>query len=344
MPGSRSRPAPPARGAAIAVFIGKRLLHGVLVVWGAFTLAFLILDVIPGNPVRLMLSSGGDQSYVSQQQVDKISAQYGFNKPLDVQYLVRLGDLLHGDLGRSVQTGQPVTHVVLEALPPTLALMGCAVVIGVLLGGAVGFFGTYVRWVWLRELLLSLPSFGASMPTFWTALLLLEVLSFRIRAFPAFGSNGPASLVLPAVTLGIAMAATVGQVFARSMSTTSALPYVQTAQGKGASRLRIHVVHVTRNALAPAVTIAGVAGGRLLAGAVVVETIFGRSGLGSLTVTAVEQKDLDLVLGIVVINAALFVLISLIVDLTYPLIDPRQQLSTRWAARAALPDSEAVNA
>lgn len=310
-------------------YILQRLVQGVLVVMGAFTLAFLILNIIPGNPVALMLSQGGQESDVPVSQIRKVSAEFGYNKPIIVQYLTGLGHLFQGNLGRSVQTGQPVLHEIVQALPPTLQLAAGAIVIGVVVGSAIGFFGTYFRRHAFREATLTLPSIGASMPSFWVGLMLLFAFSFRLRWFPAFGNQGFKSLVLPAITLGISTGAVIGQVFARSMVETLRQPYVNTAHAKGLSKLRIHVMHVARNAVMPAITVAGLVSGRLIAGAVIIETVFGRNGIGSLTVNAVESKDLAVVQGVVVLTAVVFVIVNLLVDLMYPLLDPRIELGIR---------------
>jgi peptide/nickel transport system permease protein len=317
-----------ARSGGSARYVATRLVHGLFVILGAYTLTFLILDVIPGDPVRLMLSQGGSEAFVSDDQVAQLSAQYGFDKPLVVQYFDHLWQLLQGDMGRSVQNGADVTLLIFRALPSTAELAAGAVVFGVVFGALIGFVATFVRRPFLRDALLSIPSIGGSIPTFWLGLILIELFSFRFGIFPAFGNAGFKSFVLPCVTLGVPAAAHIGQVFARSLLDTLQQPYVGTAVAKGASRLRVHLVHVTRNAMLPAITVAGVVSGRLIAGAVIVETIFGRIGLGSLTVNAVQTKDLAVVQGVVILTAAVYAVVSLLVDISYRLLDPRLSAAT----------------
>ncbi len=175
----------------------------------------------------------------------------------------------------------------------------------------------------MRTLLLALPPLGVSLPTFWVGLLLIQFFSFRISIFPALGNEGLASLVLPSVTLAVPVSASIAQVLARGLRTALAEPYVETARAKGASRARVHLRHAFRNATIPALTIVGVIVGNLLAGAVVVETVFSRVGIGRLTVTAVNGQDIPLVQGLVLLAAAVFVATNLVVDLLYPVVDPR---------------------
>jgi peptide/nickel transport system permease protein len=176
--------------------------------------------------------------------------------------------------------------------------------------------------------LLSLPGLGVSLPTFWIGLMLVQLLSFRVHLFPAFGNDGLRGLVLPAVTLAVPTGAQLAQVLAKSLSTTLEEPYIQTARAKGAGPLRVHLGHALRNAGLPALTILGLLVGNLLAGSVVVESVFSRDGIGRATVGAVTVQDIPVVQGVVVLGATAFVLANLIVDLVYPLLDPRIVLAS----------------
>nr|WP_276611978.1 ABC transporter permease [Kineococcus vitellinus] len=225
-------------------------------------------------------------------------------------------------------------------MPQTALLAAAAFALALVLGVATALASTWARWGWVRSLLLALPPLGVSLPTFWVGLLLIQLLSFRVPVFPALGNEGAASLVLPAVTLAVPVSASIAQVLARGLRTALAEPYVETARAKGASRARVHLRHALRNATIPALTIAGVIVGNLLAGAVVVETVFSRVGIGRLTVSAVNGQDIPLVQGLVLLAAAVFVATNLVVDLLYPVVDPRIRLlggaraSARRTARA----------
>jgi peptide/nickel transport system permease protein len=304
-------------------YVLRRLAQAVVVLWAAYTATFLILDALPGDPVTAMASAGMDGGAVDPAELAAIRAEYGYDDPMLVRYLTHLGDAVTGDLGNSVATGRPVVQTLGDALPSTLQLTTAALVLAVVLGGGLALVATYSRRRWLRQLLLSLPGLGVSVPTFWVGLVLVQFLSFQLRWFPAFGNDGASSLVLPAVTLAIPTGALVAQVLAKSLLTTLDEPYVQTARAKGAGRARIHLAHALRNASLPALTVVGLLAGQLLANSVVIETVFSRDGLGRVTASAVGSQDLPLVQGVVVLGALVFVLVNLVVDLVYPLLDRR---------------------
>ncbi|MBO2456287.1 ABC transporter permease [Actinomadura violacea] len=304
-------------------YAALRLAQAAGVLWAAYTVSFLVLDLLPGDPVSAMAGQGADQAGIDPAQIARLKSQYGFDEPVPVQYAHHLGRALRGDLGDSVSAGRPVTSVIGEALPSTLQLVVAGLALAVLLGGGLALAATYTSRRWLRQLLLSLPPLGVSVPAFWAGLMLVEVFSFRARLLPAFGNGGPRGLILPAVTLAIPTGAVVAQVLAKSLLTTLDEPYVQTARAKGAGRPRIHLRHALRNASLPALTVVGVLVGQLMANSVVTETVFSRNGLGRVTAAAVTAQDIPLVQGVVVFGALVFVLVNLAVDLLCPLLDPR---------------------
>ncbi|WP_406131184.1 ABC transporter permease [Streptomyces sp. NBC_00989] len=301
----------------------KRLAQAVGVLWAAYTVSFLVLDFLPGDPVTAMAGAGMDSGQVDPAQLAALRHEYGFDKPILVQYADYLGKAVRGDFGDAVSTGRPVTSTLADALPQTLQLTGAALLLAVILGGGLAVLATYTSQRWLRQLLLSLPPLGVSVPTFWTGLLLVESFSFRLHWFPAFGNDGLRGLVLPAVTLAIPTGAQVAQVLAKSLLTALDQAYVETARAKGAGRWRVHLRHALRNASLPALTVVGLLVGQLIAGSVVVETVFSRDGLGRVTAAAVTAQDIPLVQGVVVFGALIFVVTNLVVDLVYPLLDPR---------------------
>ncbi|MGW2051498.1 ABC transporter permease [Streptomyces sp. NPDC001858] len=305
------------------LYVVKRVAQAIGVLWAAYTVAFLVLDFLPGDPVSAMAGAGADTGQVDPAQLAALRHQYGFDKPVLAQYADYLSRALRGDFGDSISTGRPVTSTLAEALPGTLQLTGAALLLAVLGGGGLAVLATYTGRRWLRQLLLSLPPLGVSVPTFWVGLLLVEVFSFRLRLFPAFGNDGWRGLVLPAVTLAIPTGALVAQVLSKSLFTALDQAYVETARAKGAGRLRIHLRHALRNASLPVLTVVGLLAGQLIAGSVVVETVFSRDGLGRVTAAAVTVQDIPLVQGVVVFGAVIFVGANLIVDLVYPLLDPR---------------------
>jgi peptide/nickel transport system permease protein len=304
-------------------YVIKRLAQAVGVLWAAYTVSFLVLDFLPGDPVTAMAGAGMDSGQVDPAQLAALRHEYGFDKPVLVQYADYLGKAVRGDFGDSVSTGRPVSSTLADALPQTLQLTGAALLLAVFLSGGLAVLATYTSRRWLRQLLLSLPPLGVSVPTFWVGLLLVETFSFRLHWFPAFGNDGLRGLILPAVTLAVPTGAQVAQVLAKSLLTALDQAYVETARAKGAGRWRIHLRHALRNASLPTLTVVGLLVGQLIAGSVVVETVFSRDGLGRVTAAAVTAQDIPLVQGVVVFGALIFVATNLIVDLVYPLLDPR---------------------
>ncbi|WP_329110296.1 ABC transporter permease [Micromonospora sp. NBC_01699] len=317
-------------------YVIGRLGQAVLVLWAAYTLSFLVLDFLPGDPVSAMAGGGLDQASVDPAQLEALKREYGFDKPVLVQYADYLGRALRGDLGNSVATGQPVTTTIGDALPQTLALTGAALLLAVVFGTGLALAATYTSTRTLRQLLLSLPALGVSLPTFWVGLMLVQLFSFRFHLLPAFGNDGLGSLILPAVTLAVPTGALLAQVLAKSLFTALDEPYVQTARAKGVGRVRVHLRHALRNAALPALTIVGLLVGNLLAGSVVVETVFSRNGIGRATVSAVTVQDIPVVQGVVVFGALVFVGVNLAVDLVYPLFDPRIVVATTATRRRSL--------
>lgn len=304
-------------------YVIRRLAQAVGVLWAAYTLSFLILDLLPGDPVSAMAGAGSDSAPIDPAQLARLRHEYGFDQPVLVQYLDYLGKAVRGDFGDSISTGHPVSSVLATALPQTLQLTGAALLLAVFFGGGLALLATYTRRRWARQVLLSLPPLGVSVPTFWVGLMLVEVFSFRQHWFPAFGNDGLRGLVLPAVTLAVPTGALVAQVLAKSLLTVLDEPYVDTARAKGAGPGRIHLRHALRNASLPALTIVGLLCGQLIANSVVIETVFSRNGLGRVTAGAVTAQDLPLVQGVVMFGALVFVLVNLGVDLIYPVLDPR---------------------
>jgi peptide/nickel transport system permease protein len=316
-------------------YLLRRVGQAVAVLWAAYTATFLILDLLPGDPVSAMAGAGLDQAPVDPAQLAALKKEYGFDKPILLQYLDYLGRAVRGDFGNSVATGRPVTAMLGDALPQTLELTAAAAVLCVVFGTGLAVYATFVRRRFPRQVLLSLPGLGVSLPTFWIGLMLVQLLSFRVHLFPAFGNDGLRGLVLPAVTLAVPTGAQLAQVLAKSLSTTLEEPYIQTARAKGAAPRTVHVGHALRNAGLPALTMLGLMLGNLLAGSVVVESVFSRDGIGRITVGAVTVQDIPVVQGVVVLGATAFVLANLVVDLIYPLLDPRIVLaSTRRGALA----------
>ncbi|MFB7476981.1 ABC transporter permease [Kitasatospora sp. NPDC056184] len=299
-------------------WLARRLALSVLVLLGAATVSFGALQLAPGDPVQIVL--GGTAA--TPAAVAQVRADLGLDDPLAVRYGDFLGHLVRGDLGHSFQLNADVSDVILDQLWPTaqLALAGFAIALGLALVLALSTAGRRPR---LRLLSSTVELVLSSSPSFWIGVLLLTVFSFQWQLFPATGGDGLDGLVLPAVTLAVGMVGPFAQVLREGMESVLREPFALSALARGTDRSAVLTRHALRHALIPLVTLAGWAVGTLLSGAVVIETVFTRQGLGRVMASAISGRDLPVVTGVVVVSAVAFVLINLVVDWLYQVVDPR---------------------
>lgn len=302
-------------------YLLSRIAQAALVLWAAFTASFILLQLLPGDAILIKFLN--PELGLGPQEIADIRAAYGADQPLWQQYLHTLGQFLTGHFGYSLQAGVPVSQGLATSLPPTLRLAALGFSTAVLLAVALAAAASLAPLTWLRNALHSLPSVFVSVPVFWLGIMLIQVVSFRLGWIPVINPGPWEGLVLPTLTLAVPISAPLAQVLLRNVDAVMAQPFVAVARAKGASRSWVLARHVARNALLPTLTIAGVLFGELLAGAVVTEAVFGLNGLGTLTQQAVGNQDTAVLQAVVVVSAAAFVLINLIVDLLYPLLDPR---------------------
>ncbi|WP_435656608.1 ABC transporter permease [Brucella pituitosa] len=305
------------------IYVVRRVTQALFVLWAAFSVTFAILYLLPGDPVAIMLDQRGEGLMADEALINSVRQQYGLDRPIFWQYTDLLVKTLGGDFGLSIESGQPVLPTILQALPETLKLAGSALVLAILGGGLLAILATYSRFRFVRSILFALPPLGVSIPGFWIGLTLMQLFSFHFLLFPAMGNDGLHSIVLPALTLALPTAAGFAQVFAHSLEQALSQPYIQTAVAKGASRIRVHLLHALQNAALPALTLIGISAGGLLGGSVVTEAVYSRTGIGRLTEIAVHAQDIPMVQGLVLLSTAIFVFINLVIDLLYPLFDPR---------------------
>lgn len=311
----------------MASYFLRRLSNAALVIWAAFTLSYILLYLLPSDPISLMLSAesggGGGVTAQSSDQYRALAQYHGFDRPPIEQYLYLLTKALHGDFGLSLQSGKTVAAQIGEVLPETLKLAGCSLVLALILGVAVAMAVSSRRDGVLRLVLLWLPPVSMAVPTFWVGLVLLQIFAFELRLLPSLGNRGFQSLILPSITLAIPAAATIAQTLSKGLDDAMALPYVNMLRAKGVPPFRIYFRHALPNALIPSLTVVALLVGNVFSGAVVTETVFSRSGAGRLLQTAVDVQDIPLVQGLVVLMAAAYALVNLAADLIYPLVDPR---------------------
>lgn len=302
-------------------YVIGRIGQALLVLWAAFTLSFILLQAMPGDAVLIKFLN--PEFGLSADQVAEIRAAYAVDSSVVVQYGHTLVNFLQGDFGYSLQAGVPVSAQLATNLPPTLKLAGLGFLAATLLAVFIAFLSSMAPFAWLRNAIQSLPSLFISVPVFWLAIMLIQIFSFRFRLVSVINPGPWESLVLPVATLAVPIAAPLAQILIRNIDEIRTRPFVAVARAKGASETRLLWRHVSRNAILPTLTIAGVLFGELIAGAVVTETVFGLNGIGGLTEKAVGNQDLSVLQAVVVISAAAFVTINLAVDLAYPLLDPR---------------------
>ncbi|MGA7669337.1 MAG: nickel ABC transporter permease [Nitrolancea sp.] len=300
-------------------YFARRLLSTIPVLFGVLLLVFSMLHLVPGDPVKMMLGEFG----ASPAQIAKLKSQLHLDEPLPEQFGRYVWDAAHGDLGRSIRSNKPVTEEIKDNLPSTLQLALCGLLVAALIGIPLGVLAAVKQYSILDAGSMLVALVGISMPSFWLGLLLIFAFSLKVRLFPATGGGDLRHLVLPAVTLGLGASAIIARLTRSSMLEVLRHEYVTTARAKGLRESRVIIRHALKNALIPVVTIFGLQFGQLLAGTVVIETVFGRPGIGRLIVDAILNKDFPLVQGIVLVVAISYVGVNLIVDLLYAFLDPR---------------------
>lgn len=304
-------------------YLARRLLTSLAVLLGASLLTFSILHLVPGDPVAAML---GRQA-VSGDRAADLRAQLGLDDPLPVQYARYLGAALRGDLGTSIRSDQPVTVLIGQQLPSTLQLAAAALTIALVLGFAAGIAAAVWRDSWIDSAVTLLAVGSISVPSFWLGMLLIFVFAVQLGWLPSTSSRGDwRGLILPALTLGVAEAGVIARIVRASLVDQLGRLYVVLARAKGVHSSLIVIRHALPNALIPVVTLLGLQVGFLLVGAIVVETVFARQGLGRLAVTAINNRDYPLVQGVVLVTATAYVLINTLTDLAYAWLDPRIRL------------------
>ncbi|HEY5997675.1 MAG TPA: nickel ABC transporter permease [bacterium] len=298
--------------------IGRRLLLLVPTVLGVLTLVFLLVHLIPGDPVEVMLGETASRADLQQLRHD-----LGLDRPLGQQYLRFLGGLGRGDLGHSYFYRKPVLAVIGAALPATAQLAAAALAVALLIALPLGILAAVRRDRLADRLTLIGSLAGISMPNFWLGPLLIILFSFRLGWLPVSGREGAASLVLPAATLGMALAAILVRMTRASMLDVLGEEYLRTARAKGVGERAVIARHALRNALLPVVTIVGLQFGALLSGAVVTENVFSWPGVGTLLIQAITARDYPLVQGCVLVISLCYVAVNFLTDALYSVIDPR---------------------
>jgi peptide/nickel transport system permease protein len=303
----------------VIVYITNRVLQGLVVLAGVSFIVFALMHLTPGNPAEVMLSEFG----ASAEDLRRLRDQLGIDQHWTLQYRDFLAGAVRGDLGRSLFTRRPVAEQIISALPSTLALTSSAIGIALVVGMPLGIVSALRHRTWIDSVSMVMSLLGVAMPVFWIAILLILIFSINLGWFPATGGVGAGSMVLPAVALGLGAAGLIARLVRSSMLEVLRAEYIVTARSKGLREAPVIVRHALRNALIPLVTIVGLQIGNLLSGAVVVETVFARQGIGSMLIKGIVQKDFPLVQGLILFIAVVYIGINIAIDILYGVIDPR---------------------
>ena len=305
------------RAGRLVDLVPRHVVRVLVVIWGAATAGFVALRLVPGDPVDVML---GVQAQVSDSVRDQIRADWGLDQAPLVQYFQYLLRLLQGDLGVSYQLRAPVVEVIGQQVLPTLQLTAGALALAIVMAAGGALFG---RGKGIKPVISFLELVVISAPTFWIGLLLLAVFSFQLNWFPVTSTAGLSSLVLPSLTLALPVAGIISQILRQGLDFAEGQAFSTTARSRGVTPAGLVVRHTLRHAAMDTLTLSGYLVGSLLGGAVLVESVFARPGLGRVAIRAIIGRDLPVILGIIILAALVFALLSLLVDLSYRALDPR---------------------
>ena len=303
-------------------YILRRLLQIIPITFGILTLIFSLIHMIPGDPA---IQIAGENARA--EDVARVRAELGLDKPLWQQYVSYLGHLAHGDLGTSFRTGEKVTAQIRQRYPATLQLAFGAMLIALLVAFPLGIISAIFRNSWIDNVARFFALVGVSMPSFWFGPLLIIAFAIHFTWFPVSGRDEWKSIVLPSLTMGLALAAILTRMIRVSLAEEINQLYVTTAISKGVSRKKAIFRHALRNALIPVITVVGLQFGSLLTGAIITEQIFSWPGLGRLLIQAITTRDYPQVQGSILVIALTYILVNLITDLLYAFVDPRIQYS-----------------
>ena len=300
-------------------YIVRRVILAFVTLIAISMVIFWLLRVLPGDPA-LMLAG----EIATQEEIEAIRARYNFDKPIPVQYCYFLQDIVHGDLGNSLKSSEPVVDEIAARFPATLQLAVIGIILAAGIGIPLGVLAAIKRYTWIDSFISISTLFGVASPVYATGLLLMLVFAVNLHWLPAAGrGDNWQSAILPSITLASFSMALIARMTRASVMEVMSEDYVRTARAKGQTNMLVITRHILRNALIPVVTVVGLQFGSLLGGAILTETIFAWPGLGQVLVSSMYSRDYPMVQGLVLMFAALFILVNLIVDVLYIVIDPR---------------------
>lgn len=306
-------------------FITRRFLQLILLLLGISFLVFMSMHIAPGDPATII---GGPNATSSD--LETIREELGLNRPVLVQYFDYLGGILQGDFGYSYQTGQAVTEAIVTRFPTTVKLAVASTIVAIIIGVIAGIISARRQNSWVDVTSTTFALAGVSIPNFWLGAMLILTFAVNLQILPVGGLNAPfytlngiKELILPSITLGTASAALIARMTRSSMLEVIRSDYIRTAKAKGVRKRPLIWIHALKNAMIPVVTVIGINFGSLLGGTIITEQVFAINGIGRLMIDAIAARDFPIVQATVLLVAAIFVIVNLIVDIVYALIDPR---------------------
>ena len=303
-------------------YLGARLFTALIVVFGVMTIVFMLIHIVPGDPVEVML---GESAQAADREA--LRETLGLNLPLSTQWVNYINGLLHLDLGTSLHSKRPVIDVLAERIPATSLLAGTSILIALIIALPLGVLAAVRKGSIWDRLAMTFSMLGVAIPNFWMGPILILVFSLWLGWFPVSGDDQILSLVLPAVTLGTALAAILSRMIRASLLEVFNEDYIRAANARGLLPSTVIWKHALKNAALPVVTILGMQLGALLAGAVITETVFSWPGIGQLTIDAIQKRDYPVIQSCVLLISLSYVFINLLTDLAYAYLDPRVSLS-----------------
>ncbi|TYL83303.1 ABC transporter permease [Bradyrhizobium cytisi] len=318
----------------------KRLAQAFIVILLAYVLTFVVVSILPGDPITNVLRD--PQNGFSEDEIKAIIAAQGLDQPIPVQLWTSLSHFVIGDFGLSMRSSRPVATLIAEVLPSTLILASAAFAIALLLAMTIAYGTQFIPKQLGQGLLRGFPSFFLSVPNFVIGLMLIHVFGFQLGLFRVIAPNSFWATFFAAVALGIPVSARIAEVLIANLDKESEQEYAAVARGRGLTQMRLFAKHLLKPSSLPVVTVIALAIGELLGGSLITETVFGRTGIGSLVQRSVSTQDLPVLQAVVSLAAVVFVLVNLIADLVYPLLDPRVKLVDGPRERPSTADDSAT--
>jgi len=309
---------------AYLTYAAKRLVQAVVVILLAYVFTFVVVSILPGDPITNVLRD--PQNGFTESEIKEIIAAQGLDRPVLVQLWTSLSNFVTGDLGLSMRSSRPVTILIAEVLPSTLVLASTGLVVALLLAGAIAYGTQFLPKRFGQGLLRGFPSLFLSVPNFVIGLVLIHVFGFQLGLFRVIAPNSFSATLFAAIALGIPVSAQIAEVLIANLDHESGQEYAAVARGRGIGPVRLFAKHLLKPSSLPVVTVIALTIGELLGGSLITETVFGRTGIGSLVQRSVSTQDLPVLQAVVSLAAVVFVLVNLIADLVYPLLDPRVKL------------------